>query len=108
MSDQAANLTRPNGKPYRPRNVGVLTAHAWDNWALGWDERQGVVVLGTLDPERAQALADQMCEFWYGMSHAGDPQPGWWRDGFRNGERAWIDAPDRGQPGVMFTAEDQR
>lgn len=100
MSDEAAVIVRPNGKPYRPRRPG-LRAHAWEG-----EDDCGVVVFGTLDPDRARAFAAQMCTHWYGMPVVVDPEPGWYRDAFVYGERRWTRDPERGAPGVMFRAED--
>ena len=93
-------ITRPNGKPYRPRTT-ELRAHAWEG-----EYDCGVVVFGTLDPDRARSFAAAMCDHWYGMPVAVDSRPGWYRDGFRYGERAWVRDEERGAPGVMFKAED--
>lgn len=93
-------IERPNGKPYRPRKT-ELRAHAYEN-----EDDCGVIVFGTLDPDRARPFAEQVCNHWYGMPQAVDPQPGWYRDGFVYGERRWIPDEKRGAPGVMFRAED--
>jgi len=104
MVARTETLTRPNGKLYRPRRK-LLYAHAWEN--DGYDEDCGVIVLGTLDVERARELAVEMCRYWYDMAVAADPAPvpGWWRDGFWYGERRWAYDDLRGAPGVMFWAE---
>jgi hypothetical protein len=96
-------LTRPNGKTYRPRS-DVLCVHAWEN--EGHDGERGVIVLGTLDPQAAWVLAQGAAEYWYGeadMFHLADPRPGWRRDRFEWGERAWAEDDERGRPSVMFT-----
>jgi hypothetical protein len=95
-----APVTRPNGKPYRPRKV---IAHAWENnWSD--DGKCGVLILGTHDDKDAQEFAERMCWYWYGL-HAAEPVAGWYRDSFNDfGERAWIDDPVRGRAGVIFTA----
>lgn len=95
-------MTRPNGKVYRPRRG--LRAHAWED-----DDRdeRGVIVFGTLDPQRAQEFANRMCAYWYGMPEAVTPIPGWYRDGFQYGQRAWVCDDERGAAGVMFRAYDQ-
>lgn len=94
-------IERPNGKPYRPRNAG-LRARAWENP----DDDCGVVVLGTLDPDRARSFAEEMCAHWFDLPVAVDPVPGWYREGFHYGERRWTQDEERGAPGVMFRAED--
>ncbi len=96
-------VTRPNGKPYRPR-TNSLRAQAWENH--GHDERAGVIVFGTLNPDEARSLAQESAAYWYGDADCNqltDPGPGWYRDGFVNGERTWIQDAERGAPGVMFT-----
>ncbi|MGB3483997.1 MAG: hypothetical protein WBB07_17495 [Mycobacterium sp.] len=103
MSERQAILTRPNGKPYTPRFTG-LQAHLWENHNIG---ESGVIIFGTLDPDQAHDLAVQMCRYWYGVNGVGDPQPGWYRNGFQNGERWWIRDDVRGRPGVMFEAVDR-
>lgn len=100
VSDEVAAFVRPSGKPYRPRKAG-LRAHSWEG-----EDDCGVVVFGTLDPERARPFAAQMCGYWYGMPLAVDPEPGWYRDGFAYGERRWVPDGKRGAPGVIFRAED--
>lgn len=94
-------ITRPNGKPYRPRKPG-LRARAWDNQEDGC----GVIVFGTLDPDRARPFATEMCNYWHDLPVAADPQPGWYREAFVYGDLRWIGDEKRGAPGVMFTAED--
>ncbi|MCX5066747.1 hypothetical protein OOJ91_12910 [Micromonospora lupini] len=93
-------IARPNGKAYRPRKAG-LRARPWED-----DSGCGVVVFGTLDPDRARRFAGEMCAYWYDLPAVVNPQPGWYRDGFRYGERAWVRDEKRGAPGVMFAAED--
>ncbi|MFJ1539196.1 hypothetical protein ACIODS_11705 [Micromonospora chalcea] len=98
---KTAALTRPNGKTYRPRKPG-LRAHSWRND----DDTCGVIVFGTLDPERAHAFAVEMCRYWHGLPEAVDPKPWWYRQTFISGELTWTEDAERGAPGVMFTAED--
>jgi hypothetical protein len=78
--------------------------HGWENdWST---EDYGVVVLGSLDPERTRAFAEQACRNWHnGDEEMHDPRPGWWRLAMRNGERQWTEDPVRGAPGVMWTGE---
>jgi len=102
MPELIETFTRPNGKPYKPRSP-KLVAHAWENYD---DCRSGVIILGTLNPERAHDFAVQMCRYWYGCKLAVNPEPGWFRDGFYQGDRTWLDDSVRGRPGVQFTAED--
>lgn len=95
-------IIRPNGKTYRPRKPGMRAYPLEDDY--GYDF--GVMVLGTLDPDRAQPFASEMCAYWFDMPAAVDPVPGWYRDGFQNGQRSWIRDEERGAPGVMFRAAD--
>jgi hypothetical protein len=101
MNREAKVITRPNGKPYRPRKPG-LRAQSWDNQEDGC----GVIVFGTLDPGHAHAFAVEMCKHWYGLPEAITPEPGWYRSGFASGQLAWRVDEEHGAPGVMFTAED--
>lgn len=100
----ATEFTRPNGKTYRPRKLGLQT-HSWEN-TDGYDDSCGVIVFGTLSPDEAHESAIQACRYWYGMATAENPEPGWYRSGFQNGQRMWISDGDRGRPGVMFEAVD--
>ncbi len=104
MSDVEV-MVRPNGRTYRPRRPG-LRVQAWENRDNTGDERAGVIVFGTLDPDKARALALEMCTYWYGDADAyqlGDPTPGWWRNTFRYAGRTWVPDEQRGSAGVMFT-----
>ena len=90
-------ITRPNGKPYRPRKV---TGHAV---ADEDDMVVAVVVLGTHDVERARPLAEDCVRAWVDGSYtAVNPVTGWWRDGFDMGQRCWVADPVRGRAGVWF------
>ncbi len=87
-------ITRPNGKPYRPRRVIAQVVG---------EEDEGVLILGTHDLARAQILADQMAEYVAGKGYvAVGPWRGWFRDGFRLGRREWITDEERGRAGVCF------
>ena len=62
-------IARPNGKPYRPRRVVA--------YGVG-EDAEGVVVLGTHDLARAQALADELARRVAGSGFiAVDPWRGW-------------------------------
>lgn len=95
---------RPDGRTYRPRKPG-LRAHGWEN-QNGADGRHGVIVFGTLDPDKATPLAAEAIMYWHdGECVPATPEPGWYRDGYHWGERTWITDEKRGAPGVMFTCE---
>lgn len=88
-------ITRPNGRPYRPRRVIAQVV------GDGIDE--GVLILGTHDLARAQILADQMAEYVAGRGFVAiGPWRGWFRDGFDAGRRQWITDEERGRAGVCF------
>jgi len=96
---------RPNGKAYRPRKPG-LRAQAWENHGGHRDQSQGVIVFGTLDPERARALAQECCASWYGdadLYELIEIRPGWYRDTFSYLGRTFVLDEERGSAGVMFT-----
>ena len=93
-------MTRPNGKPYRPRITGLRTV-AWEG-----EFSAGVIVFGTLDADEARDTALSWCRYWYGTDSAKYLRPGWFRDGFWMGERTWLDDDVKGRPGVMFEAVD--
>lgn len=90
-------ITRPDGRPYRPRTI---TAHAVtdDDGVL-----TGVMVLGTHDPGRALPLADRYVAWQFDAGYtAAGPVTGWWRDGFDGGQRCWVTDEVRGRAGVWF------
>lgn len=102
--EPAESFTRPNGKPYKPRSP-ELSAHAWENTGYP-DDSAGVIIFGTLDPEKARAFALQMSAYWYSTTGVTSERPGWFRFGYVNGAQAWLDDAERGRPGVIFTACD--
>ena len=90
-------ITRPNGKPYRPRKV---SCHAV---ADEWDDVVAVLVLGTHDAEAARPLAEDCVRLWAGSDcTAVRPSTGWWREAIRDGQRWWTDDEARGRAGVRF------
>jgi hypothetical protein len=96
-------ITRPNGRPYRPRKV---TAHAL---ADDDDFLSGVLVTGTHDRNRALELARVLVGRELGSGY----EPvysggGWWRDGMEGGERRWVADDERGQAGVLFGKIEER
>ncbi len=67
------------------------------------EEDEGVLVLGTHDLVRAQALADEVARSVAGSGFAAvNPWRGWWRDGFECGRRAWVIDEVHGRAGVLF------
>ena len=92
-------VTRPDGRVYRSRKV---TANAVTDPDDG-DMLCGVMVLGTHDYDRAKPLADDYAAWQFGRGHvATDWITGWWRDGFENGRRCWVNDPEHGRAGVWF------
>ena len=91
---EAETIQRPNGKPYHPRRVIA--------YGVG-EDGEGVIVLGTHDMARAQALADELARRVAGPEYvAADAWRGWWRDGFECGERRWVCDEVHGRAGVLF------
>ena len=93
-----AVIARPNGKPYRPRKVIAYGVYDADECP------EGVIVLGTHDISRAEALATSLvkCDLLdSGYAPAG-PSQVWWRDSFEGGRRIWVNDAERGRAGVWF------
>ncbi|GAB3156436.1 hypothetical protein GCM10027258_62870 [Amycolatopsis stemonae] len=89
---------------------GRLTASDWDNSAL-LDGGRGVLVWGTDDVERAQALADAAVRHYFGSGLTARPQlgPTRWRLFCTSEDRDELEyrpAPDAAEPSVLFTAEE--
>lgn len=99
MKTARRTMTRPDGRTYRPRKPG-LRARGWDS-----GHESGVIVFGTLDAAEAQKFADECCTYWFGAGHAGRPEPGWFRDTFRYGDRQFAVDEKRGSAGVYYTYE---
>ena len=90
-------ITRPNGKPYRPRKVTAYPVTDEDEITVG------AIVFGTHDPGRAQELADQIARWDIGGNFtAADPVAVWWADRFEMGRRAWVADEEHGRGGVFF------
>lgn len=98
MSDTSlAPITRPNGKPYRPRKI---TCNAVSG-ELG--EVVAVIVLGTHDVDGVRQFAQDSARYWAGSwVSVIAPGTGWWRDAICNGERTWAIDDVRGRAGVWF------
>jgi hypothetical protein len=97
MSD-VEPITRPNGKPYRPRKV---IAHGLSDEP--GDCITGVLVTGTHGQVRALFLARVLVHREVGPDYEPlAPEAGWWRDGMDMGERSWIADDEHGQAGVLF------
>lgn len=90
-------ITRPNGKPYRPRRVVAETF-------LDMDEAvAGVVVFGTHNVVRARLLAEHLIRYETDTAITDcTVELVWWRDGFESGFRRFVDDADRGRAGVKF------
>lgn len=90
-------ITRPNGKPYRPRAFITHPVAEEDEWL------SGVIVFGTHEIGRAQPFADEYVQWQLGAEYAAeDPVTGWWRDGMDGGQRRWVTDKDHGRAGVYF------
>ena len=91
-------ITRPNGKPYRPRKVIAYGVYDPDECP------ESVVVLGTHDVVRAQALATTFVKHdLLDSSYApAGPCTVWWRDGMEYGRRVWLNDAEHGRAGVWF------
>lgn len=91
-------ITRPNGKPYRPRRLRVV---GWDA-----DKRDGTVwrvaVLGTHDIAVAREHAPQG----YHCPYLINPELGWVRLGMCHGEPTWLHDEVRGAACVIFDESD--
>ena len=90
-------VTRPDGRIYRPTKIAAYAVADED------DLLSGVAVLGTHDMAVAQRLADQYAAWQLGSgSVALEPETGWFREGYSNGQPMWIRDPVKGRAGVMF------
>jgi hypothetical protein len=90
-------ITRPNGKPYRPRKVTAYAVTDKDEITVG------VIVFGTHDAGRAQELADQIARWDIGGNYtAVDPVAVWWADRFECGQRVWVTDEEHGRGGIWF------
>lgn len=88
-------VERPNGKLYRPRKVVAFE--------LFHEDEDQVMVLGTHDVAAAQPLADKVAMRVCGsLCRAARPRQGWYRDGYSNGERAWVWDDVHGRAAVVF------
>jgi hypothetical protein len=94
----AEEFTRPNGKPYMPRKPPSVETF------LDHNDDGGVVVLRTLDFQRAIELASDLID-----EYELDPTrayTAWWRavpfDPSGYHDWAWIDDPARGLPCVVI------
>lgn len=97
-------ITRPDGRTYRPRKPGLRTRP----WSNDDDGRHGVIILGTLDPEKAYPRAEREIRYWHDMEcRPTHPEPGWYRNGYDHNGSAWIIDEKRGAPGVAFTCHDR-
>lgn len=95
-------FVRPNGKPYRPRTEGLSTVTWYNDWQ---PHEYGVIVFGTHDRSKALDMAIEAARAEWGGSYSVDAgQPGWVRDGIRDGERIWLHDDVRGRPCVEFMA----
>ena len=90
-------ITRPNGRPYRPRKVVAREV------ADAEEMTSGVMVLGTHDIERARKLADKCAAAWVDGGYvAAEPEAGWFREGYEYGRPMWLRDEVHGRAGVWF------
>lgn len=102
-------IVRPNGKPYRPRSTDLLAVEWENDDGRSAGDRYGVIVFGTLDPDRARPVAEEAARHGF-LGPSGvvlDGRPGWLRDGFVGGVRLWVHDEVRGRPCVTFPVEDR-
>lgn len=89
-------ILRPNGKWYQSRQVVFreVDSDPEYGWPLG-------VVFGTHDIDRARKLAARHTD-----QHLTDPRTDWWKSGFQDGEKCWLEDPVRGTAVVIFDLSD--
>jgi hypothetical protein len=90
-------LTRPNGKPYRPRSE-IRVEHFTNQ-----DDCTAIVVIGTHDVDRARELALPWWENEYDRADFPEGVRRWWRLvpwGYDGG--TWLEDEVRGRPVVTF------
>lgn len=98
-----AGITRPNGKPYRPRKLVAYSVADEDEIVAG------AVVFGTHDPVRARDLAGEVIRRDVGHEYVPvKPCRVWWRDGFDGGRRMWVTDEEHGRAGVWFREVEEK
>jgi hypothetical protein len=95
-------ITRPNGKIYRPTKIRAHVTYT------GYPEDDGVIVLGTQDPDEALPYAQRTLDYspLSGCYPAEQWSKGWWRNTIRNHESFWEWDAVRGAAGVCFEVTD--
>jgi hypothetical protein len=94
------SITRPNGRLYRPRKISVQI--------IGLDEAEEVVVFGTEDRERAQALAEREVSVMVDSGYtAVYDHTAWLRSGYQGGEPWFFHDEDKGRFGLVFAIEER-
>ena len=98
MAEKLPPITRPNGKPYRPRRLRVV------GWNLNtvYPEVLQVAVLGTHEVDKARESAPQG----YHCAYLINPTLGWVRLGMSHGEPTWLHDEVRGAACVIFDESD--
>lgn len=90
-------ITRPNGKPYRPRKISGRGLTDEDGCLTG------VVILGIHDIDRAQPLALKYVQWQLDAGYApARPTLVWWREAIERGDIRWYDDAEHGRAGVWF------
>jgi len=95
------NVTRPNGKVYRPRKEPYVEVYESDY--LG-ESQIMVTRLGPDSEEEARKLAEPEFKR-HGFELMGSGYFGWWRSSIRNNETEWVYDSERGVPGWVFRVE---
>jgi hypothetical protein len=94
-------ITRPNGKIYQPRLIRAYVTYT------GYPEDDGVIVLGTHDPDEALPYAQRALDYSpLSGCYPAKCSNGWWRSTIRNHEPFWEWDEVRGAAGVCFEVTD--
>jgi hypothetical protein len=92
------NVTRPNGRIYRPRKPprGLPVVNYRDD--VEW-----IYIIGTHDVERARSLAEQIAtRDGYELDSTRAPERSWQRLAMRNGDQMYVPDEVHGAPTIIF------
>lgn len=100
--------TRPNGKPYQPRNPDQRLLIPWGD-PTGTTNPHGCAIIGTHDIDDAQPRANAFLQWITGdpATRATNPVIGWWRTSYRRSEPILLEDDIKGRPGIMFTCQEE-